>query len=410
MPDFKFRLPPIGDLTLSQRLAYTPRDSILITGGPGSGKTVVSIFRYLRQIGEGQRPMFFTFNRTLMASIRGTLRQRADVLLPDLDKETTENLVMETVSSISEWYWNLFRAVLKEEDTDSLQYNFNKFVEKRGGMKFPGLFIDEAQDIEPKIIGSAYLIGQIVSCGADRAQDLQGHYIEPADEMIFKLLNDHDVTRRQGLSRNFRNTREIFKFARQFVPEDIAVQEINLIELDDGDKPEIYQLDRDQQFALILRIVEDNPNSNIGILVHTGPQINLLKHFFESNNYRCDGRAAQNKSFSYYKHRMPDDDKLYMETRLQTPFILTFDSCKGLEFDIVIMPMFEKADWALESPKRKKDGTTDYLADGTPKFYSSRNHYYVAATRARRSLFLMYEQKPSILSFYKEEKEDDLPF
>ncbi|GGI50451.1 hypothetical protein GCM10011425_16630 [Mucilaginibacter galii] len=345
-----------------------------------------------------------------MASIRGTLRQRADVLLPELDEWEVENLVMDTVGSISEWYWAQFKAVLKDEDTDALRRNFNDFVAARGNVKFPGLFIDEAQDIEPKVIELTYLLGEIVNCGADRAQDLQGHYTEPADELIFKLLNDQEATRRQGLSRNFRNTRKIFEFARQFVPEDITVQEIDLTGLDEGDKPEIYQMTQDEQFALILKIVVDSPNSNIGILLHTGPQIDLLKDFFESNGYLCDGTAPENMSFSYYKHIMPNNDRLNMETRLQTPFILTFDSCKGLEFDIVIMPLFDKSDWALATAKRKRDGTTDFQADGTPKMYATRNHYYVAATRARRTLYLMYEHKPGIISFYQEDEEDDLPF
>ena len=50
MPDFKFRLPAITELTSLQQVAYHSVKPIVVTGGPGSGKTVISVFRFLRQI------------------------------------------------------------------------------------------------------------------------------------------------------------------------------------------------------------------------------------------------------------------------------------------------------------------------------------------------------------------------
>lgn len=73
-------------------------------------------------------------------------------------------------------------------------------------------------------------------------------------------------------------------------------------------------------------------------------------------------------------------DRQETENHLQTPLITTFASCKGLEFDIVILPLFNSVDWAMDNG------------------HTTRNHYYVAATRARRQLFVFYNQVPNTFS------------
>jgi len=101
---------------------------------------------------------------------------------------------------------------------------------------------------------------------------------------------------------------------------------------------------------------------------------------------------------------MPRADRNIVESSLQTPFVLTFDSCKGLEFDIVIIPYFEKAEWALTNQRTRTDSNGNEVretnADGTPKMWATPNHYYVACTRARSRLYVLYNQKPRIMNFY----------
>ncbi len=99
MSDFKFKLPVITKLTSHQSLAYNPTESMLITGGPGCGKNVVTIFRFLRPVRERKEVMLFTFNRTLMASIRGTLKEKAEELFGELDEKTVETVIANNVAS-----------------------------------------------------------------------------------------------------------------------------------------------------------------------------------------------------------------------------------------------------------------------------------------------------------------------
>jgi superfamily I DNA/RNA helicase len=406
MPDFIFRLPSINNLTDAQQIAYYEQRGILITGGPGSGKTVVSIFRFLRQIAEGQNAIFFTYNRTLMSSVRGTLRQRADLLLPDLNETQVERIVNSNIGSMFEWYYANFNVFLKDVSNENIINNFTSHI-TNGNQQFHELFIDEAQDLRPGIIAELYRIASKVSCGADRAQDIQGQYRGPADDIIFELLQAQSPTTvRQELTQNFRNTKEIFEFARNFVPEDDNVQQIDISLLGTGESPDIIgNLTIEQQLETILQIIKDNPNNNIGILVHTKKEIILIKEFLEKNGYSCAADAADNLSFSYYYSGMDGAHKQAVESKLRTPFILTFESCKGLEFDTVILPFFYKANWALNNFKPTNDNP-ELDASGNPKTWATPNHYYVACTRAKSQLYIFFDNKPDILDFWDNEDKE----
>jgi superfamily I DNA/RNA helicase len=406
MPDFRFRLPSINDLTDLQQVAFYEKRPVLVTGGPGSGKTVVTIFRFLRQISDDKNALFFTYNRTLMSSIKGTLRQQADIRLPELNELEIEEVLKSKIASIYEWYGYNFHAKLSDESDEEI---FNNFTDlNKESDKYSELFIDEAQDIRLGIINGAYAITNKISCGADRSQDLQGQYTEPADDAIFNLLNNKTRTIRQGLTLNFRNTKEIFEFARNFIPEDQTVHEIDTNELNRGEIPELLgNQNENEQLLSILEIIKQSPNSNIGILVHNRKQVLIIKKFLESNNYSCEENANEETSFSYYYSSMPPKEKKIVESKLKTPFILTFESCKGLEFDIVVLPFFEWSDIALNGQKyymnEDKEKVLEFNANGTPKMWATPNHYYVAATRTRNSFYILYDRKPTILAFWKEE-------
>lgn len=245
---------------------------------------------------------------------------------------------------------------------------------------------------------------------------------DEAVEIILNNLNNQQPTELQQLEANFRNTKEIFEFARGFVPEDDNVQNIDTTELDNGENPEILDnLGKDAQLSKIKEIIEANPTSNIGILVNFRNQVTDIKNYLESQNYSCKSDAPDNLSFSYYFNGMPYQEEAVMFNKMKTPFIVTYDSCKGLEFDIVIMPFFNDAANALNNQRRSKeaDGSWVYETniDGSPKMWATPNHYYVGATRARTQLFVLCSDRPNILDFHddnlnnpNEVAGDDLPF
>jgi DNA helicase IV len=362
MPNFRFNLPTLAQLTPTQQIALMSNDPILVTGGPGSGKTVVSVRRLLRLKQADQKVKLFTFNRTLMSAIRGLAR--------------SENFESSIVDSFYDWYYRNTKGIFANDNAVTIANRFKQYVNQNGG-KFAELLLDESQDFEHRIIQGLSELGERVSCGADRDQDIRNIYGNNAEEQIRAILSAYQATHEHLLEQNFRNTREIFAFARKFVPNNPRPNGININSLSVGDKPEIFDdLNRQEQLNKIKEIVELNQgNSNIGILVHFRSQVDIVRNFLREENL----------VHSYYYQGMNRQDQNSTENNLQTPLIATFASCKGLEFDIVILPFFESVDWAMENG------------------HTSANHYYVAATRARRQLFVFYENKPSILNNFDRE-------
>lgn len=360
MPNFRFNLPTLAQLTPTQQIALMSNEPILVTGGPGSGKTVVSVRRLLRLKQTNQNVKLFTFNRTLMSAIRGLAKS-----------ENFESLI---VDSFSDWYYSNTKGIFANDNAADIANRFRQYSNNNGG-KFSELILDESQDFEYRIIQGLSQLARKVSCGADRDQDIRNIYDRNAEEQIGAILNGFQTTHEHLLEQNFRNTREIFAYARKFVPNNPRPNGINLYTLPVGDKPEVFDnLDEAEQLKKIGEIVSLNQNnSNIGILVHFQNQVDKIRSYLQENNL----------VHSYYYHKMNSLHKWETENNLQTPLITTFASCKGLEFDIVVLPLFESVDWAMS------------------KGYATANHYYVAATRARRQLFIFYEYKPTILNNFE---------
>lgn len=63
---YHFKLPPVTDLTISQQSALYDPNPISISGGPGTGKSVVSLWRHIRNYGIGsKRSLLLTYTVTL---------------------------------------------------------------------------------------------------------------------------------------------------------------------------------------------------------------------------------------------------------------------------------------------------------------------------------------------------------
>jgi len=417
MSDFIFRLPLDNQLTDTQRLALEYSTSIVVSGGPGSGKTVVTIYKFLTPIKNRKDAILFTYNKTLLASIRGLLLAKSDDLFGDLDKLAIDRTIERNVASFSKFYGDI-----TYNDPDAVGEKFEEKINSRLGKKYSEIFFDEAQDLTPAIFENAFILAEKVSCGADDAQNLQGNFLQDeAIDVILNSLNNQKETNLQQLEANFRNTKEIFEFARAFVPNDESVQNITIEDLPSGENPEIFSgLSDVLQLQKILEIITNNPTSNIGILVNYGNQVASIKEYLEQNGYSCKSDAVDNFSFSYYYYGMDPYDEDEMFNKLKTPFIVTYDSCKGLEFDIVIMPFFNDAENALYKSRKLKtrDGSGEFTyarnVDGTIKKWATINHYYVGATRARTQLFVLCNNRPALLNFFYEKQlpklDTDLPF
>jgi len=335
MPNFQFRLPIRDDLTRLQRLAIDDDKPIFTTGVPGSGKTVVAIYRIARL---KNRSRLFTYTRMLTVAINGSVNEH----LRDASNR---------VSSVYEWFARNCNLRLTDY-IESKELLTEKLIDYN--ISFSELIFDEAQDLPITLYNAFKEICNNISIGADNAQKVFLGSTEEDLRKIFCLNNPHE------LDENHRNTYEIFNFARHFVPENERAQNANMLQLLNlkrrGDKPTIFTFKNIHDiFETFKDIIKDNIGGNIGV---------LLLHTNEVKTYYNIIRNELKFDCSYYYSGMPTSDRDSVERNLKSILVTTFKSAKGMEFDTVIIPELQMIDDEFKT------------------------QYFVGCTRARGNLFL----------------------
>jgi len=346
MPAFKFLLPTMAQLTRSQREAVLKNEPVLVTGVPGSGKTVVSIHRLLIN----SNAELFTYTRMLKTSIAHSTM-------------ATNVTASRRINSVHAWYWAKTHSSLMDAlDNDNVLGPLTS-----NHVRIGELIIDEAQDLPKRFYMAISNICDKVSLGADDAQQMYD-----VDTCEYDLRCIFSINVPIELGQNFRNKYEIFNFARQFMPDNPRSNDQNVLERlrmenSGGELPFVYENSNDSSRRnFINTILDNNRNKNIALLVYNQSTVDRYYELVKSLGYEC----------SKYHSGLTNDEKLNVENSLKNILITTFHSSKGLEFDIVIMPEFETA--SLDKSK----------------------FYYVGSTRAKDNLFIICAKRPGILNSF----------
>ena len=110
----------------------------------------------------------------------------------------------------------------------------------------------------------------------------------------------------------------------------------------------------------VVEIIKNNPDSSIGILLHSNSLVEQT----------CKQLHSVGIRFEYkFQIDIASERKVYgnLDFRTDLPKVMTYHSAKGLQFDIVILPMYEGA-------------TSE----------DSRKSLYVAMTRTMHKLYVLY--------------------
>lgn len=339
MAGYYFNLPPITQLTIPQQAAVNETRPIALSGGPGTGKSVVSLWRHISNYQQGKNSLLLTYTTTLKEYLKSCCR--------------TQNL-------------NAAR-------------NVGTSYRNRPCQKWSEIIIDEAQDIENSYYDDIKKYGN-VSYGADDSQILYpSHSSTQADLRNILPSNVPYV-----LNKNFRNTQRIMKFARQAFPDAVIPQ--NIIDSLSGNVGELPVLlisnNSYKQNDAIVQIINSfrADDHNIAILVPFKKEVSGLG-VSNKNNVLYFEDLLKSKSINY---------SVYYEDEVRFPngcegisnlHLTTFKSAKGLEFDTVIIPNFDLFSKVCED---------SYVNDW--------QDFYVACTRARSNLYLISNDNISNLS------------
>ena len=128
-----FKLPVITELTVGQQAALNEPNAIAISGGPGTGKSVVSLWRHIRNYGTGSKQsLLLTYTKTLEKYLAASARS---------ENENAGNAVDRT-------YWWTSHSVEKYDE----------------------IIVDEAQDVEEEKYKTIQNYSEVISYGADDQQ------------------------------------------------------------------------------------------------------------------------------------------------------------------------------------------------------------------------------------------------
>lgn len=238
--------------------------------------------------------------------------------------------------------------------------------------KFDHILIDEAQDLslaQMTVLMQLYKKNGDMIVAMDANQKIHGKYWTP------KLLGIEATTKK--LTKSMRTTKQIDNLAE-------SVRSKNDKQLDEDDKnlralperegplPKLVHLDnqaaeRKYVVELVKTYRKANPNMTIGIIAAKNSQIDLYSDWLTSANIKHE-QVRKDSTFS-----------------MATPGVKVASafSSKGLEFNVVIIPMFAEGFFPYKF-------TTDDEEEMEQYMIKMRNLVYVSMTRAKNILVISW--------------------
>jgi DNA helicase II / ATP-dependent DNA helicase PcrA len=361
------RLPNEAQLSREQKeVCFAPTaGTILVTGPPGSGKTVVAIFRQnaLRKKKQSVQTLVYSKVLSRYTDINSTFY----AWLSKWWKGATGKNFPSVGSGRDRRYDFLAAVALATGEAQSA-------LSTKGN--WGHLILDEAQDYSPNAHKFLHIVA--VASFADRPKNEQPSITILADENqrlhgensdLKNILDAHYLRPEDDvyeLRRNYRNTKEIAAFAAKFytglptgVPEPPTER---------GDPPRLVVTHSlDDAIRRIVLFAKTRPKEDHGVLVYyeqtRSKVFNKLAHQLKGANLTVQTYTSQ------WNHEHNDASKLRFDGGGSVT-VLCFASAKGLEFDAVFLP-------EIQTVPMHEDNVLN-----------TKMNLYVMTSRARKNLFL----------------------
>jgi len=365
----RFSLPGIHDLNKDQdeALALPMEGQHLIVGGPGTGKSVVALLR-ARRLQEASRTYgALVYNQLLHHSNRhlfGSDQPFAAMTWDRWFRRYFKRRLSTNVPTLEPGYPGGYRPIdwdAVEQQVQSLDNTENQ------SDKF--LVVDEGQDMPPTFYRTLVHLGfenfyvaadqnqQIHPDKCSSRQDIENTFdIEPGDTLELKT--------------NYRNTRPIALLAQHFYPADPASPRPDLPDLiPAAATPELWTYGTTNTATLaeiaenILQLSDRTPRKLIGIITPDNKVRTKFNDALLRANPKLDNEKSPIRTFVSGQRELPDFGQGGL-------MIINAQSCKGLEFDTVIL-----ADIDQHQPKRDP--------------YTLKARFYVMVARSREQVMLL---------------------
>jgi len=322
---------PGGDQMI-HAIEYEGNPNLFITGVPGSGKTTVNLMRAERLANLGRRVLLITFQDLLATSL----------------KNSASAALAGNIATFHRWYWDTTHIRVNSKTSEELIAGLD------GLRMYDEILIDEGQDLEGRFYQCLAAKCRAITASADNAQRVhrRGLRVEQIRTQMQNIRAIHPVP----LQYNYRNTFEIYNFARQFQPLNERANSkaaLDRMVRGNGAIPSVFLVLDEAARINQLRILLTNAGErNTAVLLYKKEDV---------DRYHT---AIRNMGFACTKHHAD----FHARGQIENILVTTLKSAKGIEFQVVILPEMENA---------------------MQGYQETAEHYYIGATRAKESLFLL---------------------
>ena len=344
-----FQLPAWAMLSAEQEsIVNLPTNKdYMIQGSPGTGKTVMALYRAARISQRDQKDVtILVYNRPLMLYMSTAIKGNS----------MFNRVKINTFHSwLNEFYRNTFGVSAPklgpyEPDWPQVARDSARVPNRLGHV-----IIDEAQDFPIELIRALKTIATNITCFIDPNQAIEADKTQVTD-----ALKGLCIECPKTLRTNYRNTKTIASLSKIYWNGKGFFADANV----DGagsTKPTMIRCrDYDDQTAQMCRIIMDNRGLNIGVLVNN-KSLNVTYNTLKD-------KIGNSVNVQMYKSQAKTGDLNFDKKGVK---VFSFGTMKGLEFDLVLVTRFEKM-----------KSTGDENADI--------NRAYVAITRACKNLNIFY--------------------
>ncbi len=370
----KFELPGIHELSKEQEQAIRlPMAGChLIVGGPGTGKTVVTLLRLRRHLAQPEKPesVFLVYNRLLLEAARQLFGDQMNS------------------ATWTSWFMQMyFKTVQQRIPTVESDYDYKPIdwqavlvsiieMDISHPTPKPFIFIDEGQDMPPQFYEALIRFGfenfyvvadqnQAITSENSSRQQLQNTLAIDSDQVV-------------ELTQNYRNAFPVARLAAEFYPDDPATVPLKLpprktssqapflIEYGPGSRLSLQSvMDR------VLKLADRDPRKLIGIIAPTNQvrnhYVDALRQAANSNSINLDNGVPRIVTYASGENTNLKFDEGGI-------FVINAKSCKGLEFDTVFIADIH----AFHCQPAIRD--------------EQKRLFYVMIARARERVFLLKEE------------------
>lgn len=349
-------LPAFDDLTMDQDdvLALPLDASAVIVGAPGTGKTAMAVKR-AHLLDRARRPTLLLMYGRLLSSYTAAAVDHLGI-----------NSVVSTYHS---WFTGMWRRSYGGQPPRSGDWTYDWGACKKIMLTRPvpaaekrHIIVDEGQDFPPDFYLVLSLISQSLTVFTDDNQRLNEDQSTVAEIQAATAIRT--LLRLQGNQRSPRPVAELANFFYNGTADELPDLPAPA---DTDEKPFLAgNCDISDAVDLIIGYEHDRPTATVGVLLARADDVRRF-------HSRMAGRTrTQAQLYLGGIRARPGDPTI----DLSCPGIkvLTLSSCKGLEFDAVFIPELQSV-------------------PGDPTDPDVRMKMYVACTRSRRTLGLLYSGK-----------------